>query len=61
VRVFVDFLVEAFRDPDVPKCPRNPDGTLDESNQPPHVRAIAEAQRQAIEAARAAMGQAAGS
>jgi DNA-binding transcriptional LysR family regulator len=32
VRVFVDFLVEAFRTNDLPKCPRNADGSIDESS-----------------------------
>jgi hypothetical protein len=31
VRVFVDFLVEAFRNNDLPKCPRNENGEVDES------------------------------
>ncbi|MEJ0004030.1 MAG: LysR substrate-binding domain-containing protein [Pararobbsia sp.] len=39
VRVFVDFLVEAFRDPDVPKCPRNEDGSVDESRMAPREKA----------------------
>jgi DNA-binding transcriptional LysR family regulator len=60
VRVFVDFLVEAFRDPDVPKCPRNADGTVDESQLPQHVKALAAAFREEAEQARVAMGQIAG-
>jgi DNA-binding transcriptional LysR family regulator len=40
VRVFVDFLVEAFRNPDIPKCPRNEDGEVDESQMNERERAV---------------------
>lgn len=58
VRVFVDFLVEAFRNADVPKCPRNPDGSIDETGLSLHEKAILASQREAIKNAHDAIGHA---
>jgi DNA-binding transcriptional LysR family regulator len=60
VRAFVDFLVEAFRDPDVPKCPRNADGSIDESKLDALQKQLDASQRGSIVLARDLAGHAMG-